>query len=349
MPARTMIPRLPVVANLLAVIFCVTIAATAQELPSILEQAEIASVASALVEVLPPPREHGTIGLRFRIPAAMIVESINRDYSHTAPIDRTVLGTHSRGQAVCDGQVRCTLTEKANGLELQCWISGQVTSVTCGTNGPATIQSKSTTWYTANKPIFFDGLRFSSQPVSLNARSALAITGIGSTAPRLRGRIVRRVAASRATESQPQAEEITRLLTEQELRQKIDLEFDSRIAALNEKLAQRLDLLRALSDSGRTLSVNSFADCVEVSLAPSDVPLFQTPALTRDGPQQSVELWLYFHDFTIPDVALANLLASVPQWLSTYFTKNQTLARLAEQKVDIERHGNWLMVQLLEH
>lgn len=100
-------------------------------------------------------------------------------------------------------------------------------------DGPAIIQSNAFTSYVANKRFSFDGNQFTTAPANVVANTRLTIIGIDSTLPHLRGRIVRRVATQRAEQSHSQAEAITRSMTEQELCQRIDADFDARIVELN--------------------------------------------------------------------------------------------------------------------
>ncbi|MCA9160891.1 MAG: hypothetical protein KDA72_21315, partial [Planctomycetales bacterium] len=88
-----------------------------------------------------------------RIPASLITEEASRSFQHTAPVDRVVLGTHARGMAECQGEVRCEMGQQPSAAELVCNISGTVRSRTYGTNGPALINSTSETFYTATKRI----------------------------------------------------------------------------------------------------------------------------------------------------------------------------------------------------
>ena len=157
----------------------------------------------------------------------MIAKSVDREFQHTAPVQQEVIGTKSTGTAHCRGTVVCSIEENAEGASFSCRISGTVESDTRGTNGPATIQSHACTTYVAHKRFLFDGHKFNSFPTSLVSRTQLPITGVGSTLPRLRGRIVRHVATQRSHRSLAQAEAITQAITDRELCQRIDVEFDS--------------------------------------------------------------------------------------------------------------------------
>ena len=54
------------------------------------------------------------IPLLLRIPASVIAKSVDRDFHHTSPIQREILGTRSTGVAECHGAVTCELVEHSN-------------------------------------------------------------------------------------------------------------------------------------------------------------------------------------------------------------------------------------------
>ena len=294
----------------------------------------------------PTPQQLTPVVACLRIPAALIAEEASKSFQHSTPVDRVVLGTHSRGTAVCQGEVHCELGQSDIGAEFVCRIEGTITSQTCGINGPAIIGSDATTRYTAVKPVSFDGRRLLTSPAVLCISTKVSITGIGSTAPRLRGRIVKRVAQRRAAESLPEAEEITRRLTAEELQSHIDREFDQRIASINGKLAARLALLDAFSDSNYKVVVRSRPAFVEVALIPRDLTANAAVSLPQFPLADTVALWIplpavnlpEFTDFKLSNQSLRGLLSpSLLLQLDAFKT-----AKLDSSRVDIERHHGWL-------
>jgi len=283
-----------------------------------------------------------------RIPQTLIAKSVDREFQHTAPVQQEVLGTKSTGTAHCQGTVVCSIEEKADGAAFSCRISGTVQSETCGTNGPATIQSHACTSYVAHKRFFFDGHKFNSVPTSVLSRTQLTITGVGSTLPRLRGRIVRHVATQRAQQSLAQAEAITQAITDRELCQRIDAEFDSRIFEMNQKLATRLSVLKYFPATGNRIHIRSFTDGLEIGLGTETLSRLSHVA-SRTPIGDSVELWLQPKNDLIAARPITELLFSTaPAWLSAYLSHNPTLFEPHAKKMTIQPHDGWLVLQLHE-
>ncbi len=287
-----------------------------------------------------------------RIPASMITGEASREYRHTEQVDRVVLGTHSRGTAVCQGKVTCQLNENRAGAEFVCHIAGSVVSQTCGENGPAIIRSIATTDYAADKRIYFDGHRLSTQPAVLSTSTRVEITGIDSSLPRLRGRIVRSVARRRAAESLPEAEAITKKLTSDELQSQIDLEFAQRIESLNQKLAQRLALIEDFSQEGFQLSVRSSSTFIELRLMrePDSNPHSMSTATFPAG--NTIDLWvplptIDLTDMDLPDTDWTNWGApAVARFIPPLLLGQlqSVKSRLDDQtpRLKMSRYENWL-------
>ncbi len=295
-------------------------------------------------ESIPVPDAESLFQARVRIPKALIVEAIDRDYEHTAAVDRVVLGTRSRGTAVCRGTVTGELVENSHGVEILCRVNGTVHSRTCGTNGPAVIHSRATTAYSAVKPILFNGHYFTARPATLGITTRLDIDCIESILPGLRGKIVRRVASRRADESMAAAEAVTKMLTQQELQQRIDAEFDQRIAALNIKLANRLSVLDRFVAAGKPLQIGSFEDCIEIRLGGGEARSISDEV----GKQaiDTVELWLYLpqSDFSVP--SLDALTPYLPTWLNAYLGAYSKPKTVSSRKLEFENRSQWIVLKL---
>jgi hypothetical protein len=157
---------------------------------------------------------NNNVPLLLKIPATWIAKSVNRDFDQLAPVHQVILGTTSNGRAHCKGIVTCIVEDNETAVSILCSVSGTVESKTRGTNGPAIIESTALTYYTATKRLVFDGKRFACNPTSLSSRTKVTITGVGSSLPRLRGRLVTRVATKRAHQSLSQVEAIVNVQTD---------------------------------------------------------------------------------------------------------------------------------------
>lgn len=301
-----------------------------------------------------------------RIPAVLITEVASRDFTHTSAVDRVLLGTHSRGTAVCYGHVSCEMRDQSHAAEIVCLISGAVDSQTCGTNGPALISSTTTTSYTATKSIIFDGRKLITQPARIQARSRIQITGIDSSLPGIRGRVVRRVAERRAGESLAEAESLTRDLTVAQLQQHIDQEFARRIVSINRALEDRLPILEAFSKSDYKLSIRSQAEFIQLMFVRRDADL-QTLHVPATLPLTSkIVLWLplpsplatsgniqgtehasqnSFQFQNSEQWLLDSSKSLLPIWLTTAVSNVKAKISQRTQRIDLLLHENWLGVQ----
>ena len=302
-----------------------------------------------------------------RIPAVLITEVASRDFTHTSPVDRVILGTHSRGTAICNGQVSCEMREQTGAAEVVCRISGTVDSTTRGTNGPALIGSTATTSYTATKSIVFNGQKLVTQPALVQASSRIRITDVDSSLPGLRGRIVRRVAERRSSQSLAQAEDITRDLTASELQQNIDHEFAQRIDSINRKLEERLPILTAFVESDYKLSISSQPEFIQLMFVhrdagpqalnfPSTLPLTSKVVLwiPLPNPMQAnardleAEQRESKNNFVLQESEqwlLDNTKSFLPIWLTAAVTRVTDKINQRTQRIDLLTHENWIGVQ----
>ena len=317
----------------------------------------VESATSALDELARDPRL-----ACLRIPSTLITADASESFQHSSQVDHIILGTHARGTAVCKGEVRGELRDHANGVELVCSISGTVTSKTCGVNGPAVINSTSDTTYTAKKRILFDGRQLSTQPALICATTRVQITGIGSTAPGLRGRVVSRVAARRAAESLPEAQAIARQLTVNELQQHIDAEFETRLASLNRKLVQRLSMLDAFSRNHYIVSICSRTEFIEILLTQKQ-SVNEEPSLSNSIHQkghkplpifptsEDAVLWIHLPDVSltgVDSIAVGGWIQAtsyLPAWLSTSLSNAKAELDARTPRVKVVCHENWIGFQ----
>jgi len=277
----------------------------------------------------------------------MIAKSVNREFQHTAPIQREILGTRSTGVAECHGFVTCELVEHSKGAQLCCRVSGTISSDTCGTNGPAIIRAHAHTDYTAYKLAIFDGHRFTTSPATVQLKTQIKVNAISSSLPGLRGRIVRRVATKRANESHEQAVSITENLTAHELRQKIDVDFDERIRVLNQKLERNSLVLKQFGITGERLILRSFPDCVEVGFLTKDQSGETTLGVRRPA-RESIELWVKLAPANLLQrITMAQLLKLVPAGLSRFLENHPRLSKL-DRKVDVDFYEDWIVLDLRE-
>jgi hypothetical protein len=300
--------------------------------------------------VLPPPSNQANRAVaRLRIPSHVVVKAINQDFQSSLPVEREVLGTRARGTATAFGSVTCSLVDNPHGAEFECLIVGTVKSTTCGLNGPAIIHSASDSKYRARKMLFFDGQELKTRPAEVQVSTQLRLTGIGSTAPRLRGRIVRQVASRRAAEQLSEAEAITARLTQADLQQQIETEFNQRIAEVNQQLDDKLKVMKLLERTRHEVAIRTFANSIILDLyrrGASQPASFPAQSLEAG---ESIELWVPLNEdlSEARSAAGALVLSALPAWLAPYFEDNPRLSEfMANQQLGVRRVAGWLMLEL---
>ena len=292
--------------------------------------------------------DNSEVPLLLRIPAKLIAASVNRDFEHDAPVNQVLLGTNSIGTSHCTGQVTCVVEDNPAGVSILCLIAGSVESNTCGTNGPAIIHSIASTKYVSRKILSFDGKLFASEPASVSSSTQMTITGIESTLPRLRGRIVIRVATARAKESQSQVEAIIKLQTEAELCQRIDADFDMRVADLNRQFASRLAILKFIPGGNKQLQIRSRSDGIELALGHTRLPTLE-PQEKQPPIGESVEIWLRRNENLVASGAMTTILITkAPDWLSSYFSETPLFLKPDERKWGVVFGEKWIVLKLHE-
>lgn len=308
-------------------------------------QESVLGTISKIAEDIALPKTRTPPAVILKIPTSAVVQSVNQDYNHRVPVDRVLLGTHSRGIAVCNGKVECSLIESQDDARFLCTIKGQIRSDTRGTNGPAIINAHSLTSYTAHKKIYFNGEQFVSEPTSVQANTQVQIKGIDSSLPRLRGRIVKRIAAQRAAESRPQAEAISTQLAIEDLKRHIDKDFDQRLVDMNQKVANANLLVKGFLASGGQLKVRSDAEGIEIHLLPKNERPQYIKANQKSHNSDSVELWVQIGKQDNERISLANLVTQVPSWLSSILSQEVSLLKVKDNSLEFGYFRDWVILR----
>jgi hypothetical protein len=211
-------------------------------------------------------------------------------------VNKTVLGSHVVGTSHTRGNVRVDLSHADHNAAFYVVFSGQTRTRTVGHNGPALIDSRTETQFTAARRVTFTPLEgFKSEPTSLRSSTRLIIEGARSTRPGLRGRIVRRVALRRARETHAQAENIAYNDSHREIQYAFDRSLDARVARLN----KRTEVIRyATALLGRDsqeldVQVSSSHDCVQFAIGREQSEKAGIDLPTEASPDTPLEIWVH--------------------------------------------------------
>ncbi len=295
-------------------------------------------------------RPKGGAAFIVRVPHSIFTSSLERNFQQSYPFECTILGTHSKGIALCQGSVKCELEECATGIVVVCKLSGEVTSKSHGLNGPAKISSRATTTFVARKKIHVDGQGLKLFPCCVETSTRLDVTGIDSELPGLRGRIVRNVAARKAQQTQQEAEAQIAALVRKDLQQQVDDEFNTQSHGLSSGTALFLSLAAKWFDIDKKVSVRSSGQHVEIVWA-ADGADAASLSSTRHTSDKAIELWI-----RTPSFAFSRVLAPTPKskphlgWISTYL--NTASLWSPERQGTVEtlnqstKHNDWLVFNL---
>jgi hypothetical protein len=185
------------------------------------------------------------------VPAVLVYVKVSRDFvndfierrvSRQKPLTDCVLGTNIFGQSNTNGKLELLLRPSLGKLSGEVVFDGTVQSNSKGYNGPAIIFSKSDSQFRARKPVSISTSGVHSEPARASVNTNLTTTGIGSTLPRLRGRIATRVAQRRNAEQHGEAESITADHTARRIRNDLDLRIDSALARIGKFAAETFPL-----------------------------------------------------------------------------------------------------------
>lgn len=144
-----------------------------------------------------------------RVSREIVASGMRREVDRTTRVVDCILGTAIRGTGHTVGTVEVQLVPNPRQAAFDAVFRGVTHSRTLGSNRSARIHTRGRTEMVAHKRMVFDpGVGLTALPTRTRARTRTTITGIGSTAPGLRGRLVTRIARRKAGQSQGQAEAI---------------------------------------------------------------------------------------------------------------------------------------------
>jgi len=205
-----------------------------------------------------------------------------------------VLGTDIHGESNTTGETHVNLLPGDGIVRAEIVFDGTVHSRTTGYNGPAILHYVSETPFQARKTISLTdtGLNVSDAKVSSSTR--LQTTGVETTLPRLRGRIVSRIAARRNANSHAEAEAITGQHTADRVRADFDRGASEKIAKLQNVFDSTLSRLTADRDQPKPIvrlrSTNEYAEMAMIRADARDKDWELKPPVVDGNPDVAVRI-----------------------------------------------------------
>lgn len=167
------------------------------------------------------------------LPATLVKSQIDQSVSEQEVVECEIFGTKIIGVSRCKGTLVSNVEAGQGRAEIRCVLKGVIESENVGTNGPAKINSTTSTSFTAVKILKFDGLQLASTPVELNVETTLAITGVETHLAGAKGVLVKRVAASRTQATKEEVRAASEEMTKRKLGNKIDKAFEKQLSRVN--------------------------------------------------------------------------------------------------------------------
>ncbi len=188
-------------------------------------------------------RELSQPNLRLHVGEQLIRVGMSRHVDRVTQVNDCILGTAICGTGHTVGRITVRPAVDARRAAFDAVFSGVTTSRTLGSNRSARIRSLGYTTIHARKRLVFDIDGLHALPANSTASTRSSITGVGSTAPGLRGRIVTRIARRKAAQSQGQAEAAGSSHASAEFNRSMDAEAGPQVELANNtyyKLRRRL-------------------------------------------------------------------------------------------------------------
>ena len=236
-------------------------AASLGELPGWLPQNQLPVVSTVTPAAL----------IYVRISRGFLEDYVERSVNQRKPVTDLVLGTPIKGESITKGKTQLRLKPSSQGALGEIIFSGTVHARTTGRNGPAILHYASDTDFQSRKSIKMDGTGIHVSGATTHSPTDLRITGIASTLPGLRGRIVKRIASRRASSSHNQAERITADHTGARVGRDFDKRIEASMAKVEKVLLSKIPELSFDNDRGQAnMRFRSTNDYVEMAMVRSD-------------------------------------------------------------------------------
>lgn len=322
--------------------------------PLALVSAALGTVASAADP--PQPRQ-----IVVRVSKDAVAPIADKQIDRTTPVEDVILGTRVRGQARTTGKPSVKFLEDPNQATFAVAINGATVSRTVGRNGPAIIQSRVDTHFSATTKIRFEpGKGFVAQPAKIATNTRMTNEGIGSRRGGLIGWVVRRRASREVAASRGEVEAIARQKAERRITAAFDEYLQARLAKLNEltDIKPAIALLMG-GDRQPEFATRTTRDFVEIALSsvgmsmPASLPVNEQPAAAP------VQIWVHkgtmgeqlatvlkMFDQTDTGTNLADrALASVPNMLKDKLGLPQNAAE-ARPPLNYQTAADWIVIQI---
>lgn len=220
---------------------------------------------------------------------------ISPEVNSQESVDTVVLGTRATGTAWTNGTLHLDLKPETRGVALELCFDGTCVAQTVARNGPAILHNTATTKFSARKILSVDVEHgIVDQVATISAKASVPLPCIESTLPRIRGRIVRRVAQRRARRVHRQVVAIARNNAEDRIRRSFNGAVERLAARYNDDLGLLRPVIRRLRNENpkSSLVFSTTEDHLQMSVGRADSQ--RTPQLPdSDFDRSPIQIWLH--------------------------------------------------------
>jgi len=180
--------------------------------------------------------------LRLTIHRELISRLLPEKDPEDAPVREVILGVPVRGRSRIWTQMEVALVPDASRVRVVLDITGEVSSLTRSSSGPATFLNKGYTMYTARKPLLFDldGIRTGESEVSVYNQTQLRSLSTRYDGVPVLGGLARNVARSAHERRKPEFDREVRRKVALQARQRVDEETEPRFEDASRRWQQRV-------------------------------------------------------------------------------------------------------------
>jgi hypothetical protein len=210
------------------------------------------------------------------VPAALVYVRVSRqfleDYAErsvrrTKPVNDHILGARIEGESDTRGKTTLELLPSSGRLLGKITFEGTVHAQTRGYKSPVVLHQVSDSTFRSTKLISLDEKGLHVSPATTTAPTDLKTTDIGTSLPRLRGRIATRIAWRRVGDAHQEAESITAQHTAATVSHDFDERIDQSVAKVREVFKSKIPQFDREDHPVLTeMRFRSCPECVEMAM-----------------------------------------------------------------------------------
>jgi hypothetical protein len=209
----------------------------------------------------------------------------------TSPIDMCVFGSHVTGTAHTVGQTSVNLETNETDAVFIFQFKGRTDSQQVAIRRPVVVCSSGTTDFDTRRAIHFNGVRFTADPATIDARTCTTIDSV-ETPPGLIGRVVQRIAWQRIDQTKPAADALASKDVKTKVLSSFDKETDRLVKELNGLVPYEKTIAYLIPDTrGWITHLGTTKQYLIISPGPKEAAIATLP---KEGQRMraALEIWI---------------------------------------------------------